>query len=403
MPHRVQRFLGTLIRGVSWINKYSAVRLTLIGGAVLFAVLSLIISDRLVQEMAQEERIKMEVWAQAVQTIGSSDQSRALIFPLQIMASNKSIPIIMTNEQGQIQSYNNLELPEVNPEKFLYKKLEEFRNGYPPIVIESPREMRYVYYADSTLLRQLVLFPYVQLFVFMVILGISMLAIISLKRADQNHIWEGLSRETAHQLGTPISSLMAWRELLSASGTDPMIITEMGKDIERLEIIADRFQKVGSAPSLKPVELGALIRYSVGYMKPRISPQVELRITTHENIIIHLMLSEPLIAWVFENLIKNAVDAMQAKGVITIRYKTSGDRAIIDVTDTGRGLKRTQYETIFRPGYTTRTRGWGLGLSLARRIIEEYHRGQIFVKHSVEGQGTTFRIVLPLPTETAEA
>lgn len=402
MRYRLQRLYTTLIGGVAWINKHSAARIGLILGAILFAVLSLIISDRLVKKMAQEERIKMEVWAQAIQAIGSSDSNKALIFPLQIIASNKSIPVIVTDMQGQIQSYNNIELPESNPEKVLYKKLEEFRRGTPPIIIESS-EPRFVYYSDSTLLSQLVLFPYVQLFVFMIILGISVLAVISLKRADQNLIWQGLSKETAHQLGTPISSLMAWREILDASGTDPMIIAEMGKDIERLEIIADRFQKIGSTPILKPTDLGELLRHSVSYMKPRISPQVELKITTHENIKIDLKLCEPLIAWVFENLIKNAVDAMQGKGSISISYKVSNSQAIIDVSDTGRGIKASQFETIFRPGYTTRTRGWGLGLSLARRIIEEYHRGQIFVKHSQEGEGTTFRILLPLYAEAQQS
>lgn len=394
---RVQYAFRLLLSWASWINKHSAIRLIIIIAAVLFAVMSLVVSSRLARRMAEEERLKMEIWAHATKTLASGDYESAFTFPVRILESNTSIPIILTNEQGTILSHNNLDLPRQNPEKYLYQKLQEFRAGYPPIVIDAyPKQ--YLYYSDSTMLRQLLFFPYIQLGIFLVVLAISVLAIVSLKRADQNHIWEGLSRETAHQLGTPISSLMAWRELLQVSGSDPMIVHEMGKDIERLEMIADRFQKVGSAPQLIPTDLGDLISRSIVYMQPRISQQVELVLDIEErdNDPTTVPLSEPLIAWVFENLIKNAVDAMQAKGTITVRYSTQSGYAYIDVSDTGKGLRRAQYESIFRPGYTTRQRGWGLGLSLARRIIEEYHRGRIFVRHSQLGVGTTFRITLPL-------
>lgn len=399
---RLHHILRILLGWASWINKYSAIRLVLIGAAVLFAVMSLVVSDRLVRRMAEEERLKMEIWAHATQTLASGDYESAFTFPVRILESNTTIPIILTNEQGTILSHNNLDLPRQNPEKYLYKKLQEFRSGYPPIVIDAyPKQ--FLYYSDSTMLRQLLFFPYIQLGIFLVLLAISVLAIVSLKRADQNHIWEGLSRETAHQLGTPISSLMAWRELLQVSGTDPMVVHEMGKDIERLEMIADRFQKVGSVPQLVPTDLGSLISRSIVYMQPRISQQVEIVLETQEDpdspTIVPL--SESLIAWVFENLIKNAVDAMQAKGKITVQYSTQSGYAYIDVSDTGRGLRRAQYESVFRPGYTTRQRGWGLGLSLARRIIEEYHRGRIFVRHSQLGVGTTFRISLPLAAPSA--
>lgn len=395
MKQRLNDLMRLLLGGASWINKHSAVRIALVVAAILFAIVSLVLSDRLVRKMAEEERLKMEIWAQATQALASGDHELALLFPMRILESNTSIPVILVNEQGEILSYNNIDLPRRNPEKYLHKKLQEFRAGYPPIVIDSyPRE--YLYYSDSKMLRQLLIFPYIQITVFLALLGIAVLAIISLKRADQNHIWEGLSRETAHQLGTPISSLIAWRELLQLSGTDPMIVHEMGKDIERLEVIADRFQKVGSAPRLVPTDLGLLIRRSMLYMQPRISAAVELVLETDESVQVEVPLCEPLIAWVFENLIKNAVDAMQAKGTISIRYGTQGPRAVIDVSDTGRGIPRSRWEGIFRPGYTTRQRGWGLGLSLARRIIEDYHAGRIFVRTSHADVGTTFRIVLPL-------
>lgn len=383
-----------LYSGVSWINKYSAVRIALILGAVGFAVVSLVVSDRLVKRMGEEERRKMELWAAATQAVASSDYEQSLLFASRILESNTTIPMILTDKQGRILSYNNIDLPRSNPDQYLYQKLEEFRSGYPPIIVDNGLEEEYLYYSDSSTLVQLLLFPYVQVSVFLVILGISVLAIVSLKRADQNHIWEGLSRETAHQLGTPISSLIAWRELLSVQGVDPMIVHEMGKDIERLEMIANRFQKVGSAPQLEPRDVGELIHHAVGYMRPRISPQVEIVIVDAPEGAILSPVCEPLIAWVFENLIKNAVDAMQAKGTISIRYKEQEGQVVIDISDTGRGMARSKYETIFRPGYTTRQRGWGLGLSLARRIVEDYHRGRIYVKHSKEGVGTIFRLLL---------
>lgn len=385
--------LRPLYGGIFWASRQSALRIILVVGAVLFAVVSLLVSDRLVRLMGQEERRKMEIWAAATQAVASNDYEQSLYFASRILESNTTIPMILVDGQGRILSYNNIELPRRNPEKYLYQKLAEFREGYPPIKIENITT-EYLYYSDSSTLQQLLLFPYVQVAVFLVILGISLLAITSMKRADQNHIWEGMSRETAHQLGTPISSLIAWRELLALQGVDPSVLSEMGKDIERLEVIADRFQKVGSAPKLLPVDLGELLHKSVDYLRPRISQQVQIAIIDEPNEAVIVPLSEALIAWVFENLVKNAVDAMQGKGDITIRYRQRGKEVYIDLRDTGRGMPLSQYEAIFRPGYTTRQRGWGLGLSLARRIVEDYHHGRIYVRESREGQGTTFRIEL---------
>lgn len=385
--------LRPLYGGIFWASRQSALRIILVVGAVLFAVVSLLVSDRLVRLMGQEERRKMEIWAAATQAVASNDYEQSLYFASRILESNTTIPMILVDGQGRILSYNNIELPRRNPEKYLYQKLAEFRAGYPPIKIENITT-EYLYYSDSSTLQQLLLFPYVQVAVFLVILGISLLAITSMKRADQNHIWEGMSRETAHQLGTPISSLIAWRELLALQGVDPSVLSEMGKDIERLEVIADRFQKVGSAPKLLPVDLGELLHKSVDYLRPRISQQVQISIVDEPHEAVIVPLSEALIAWVFENLVKNAVDAMQGKGDITIRYRQRGKEVYIDLRDTGRGMPLSQYEAIFRPGYTTRQRGWGLGLSLARRIVEDYHHGRIYVRESREGQGTTFRIEL---------
>lgn len=381
---------------VGWINQYSAVRIIVIIVAIFFAVVSLVISDRLVSQMAEEERHKMELWAAATQSVTSNDYEESLLFASRIIESNTTIPMIQVNARGEIINYNNIDLPRTDPSRYLYQKLKEFKEGYPPIEIDYGLGKEYLYYSDSTTLKQLLLFPYVQVAVFLIILGVSVLAIVSLKRADQNYIWEGMSRETAHQLGTPISSLMAWRELLVAQAVDPMVVQEMGKDIQRLEMIADRFQKIGSSPKLEPCDLGILVMKAVAYLQPRISKGVSISVLDEPEEAVYVLASEQLIAWVFENLIKNAVDAMQSKGAISIRYGAEEEHAFIEIQDTGKGLPRAQWEKIFRPGYTTRQRGWGLGLSLARRIVQDYHKGRIYVRHSELGVGTTFRILLTL-------
>lgn len=386
---------------VGWINQYSAVRIVVIIVAIFFAVVSLVISDRLVSQMAEEERHKMELWAAATQSVTSNDYEESLLFASRIIESNTTIPMIQVNARGEIINYNNIDLPRTDPSRYLYQKLKEFREGYPPIEIDYGLGKEYLYYSDSTTLKQLLLFPYVQVAVFLIILGVSVLAIVSLKRADQNFIWEGMSRETAHQLGTPISSLMAWRELLMAQAVDPMVVQEMGKDIQRLEMIADRFQKIGSSPKLEPCDLGVLVMKAVAYLQPRISKGVSISVLDEPEEAVYVLASEQLIAWVFENLIKNAVDAMQSKGAISIRYGVGEEHAFIEIQDTGKGLPRAQWEKIFRPGYTTRQRGWGLGLSLARRIVQDYHKGRIYVRHSELGVGTTFRILLTLAPQTA--
>ena len=386
---------------VGWINQYSAVRIVVIIVAIFFAVVSLVISDRLVSQMAEEERHKMELWAAATQSVTSNDYEESLLFASRIIESNTTIPMIQVNARGEIINYNNIDLPRTDPSRYLYQKLKEFREGYPPIEIDYGLGKEYLYYSDSTTLKQLLLFPYVQVAVFLIILGVSVLAIVSLKRADQNFIWEGMSRETAHQLGTPISSLMAWRELLMAQAVDPMVVQEMGKDIQRLEMIADRFQKIGSSPKLEPCDLGVLVMKAVAYLQPRISKGVSISVLDEPEEAVYVLASEQLIAWVFENLIKNAVDAMQSKGAISIRYGAGEEHAFIEIQDTGKGLPRAQWEKIFRPGYTTRQRGWGLGLSLARRIVQDYHKGRIYVRHSELGVGTTFRILLTLAPQTA--
>lgn len=388
-PPFISRFANTLA------NNFRIRNVLIVAGIVL-AFVSLGISDSLVEKLAQEERAKMELWAQASSVAGTDEPQLFYALIYRIIESNTSIPLILTSQEGQILTYRNIKLPRKNPEKFLYKKLNNYRKGYRPIRIDQVNgEVSYLYYSDSHTLTKLLVYPYIQLGAFFLFVLIAILALLTSKRSEQNRIWEGLSRETAHQLGTPISSLMAWNELLKSSDTDPVIVQEIDKDITRLSIIADRFQKVGSEPAKTTEELGKVLQRSTDYLRVRISQQVKVDLTLYpEPVFVNI--SESLISWVLENLMKNAVDAMQGSGSISIKYTPRNKTVNIDVTDTGKGISRRKVRTIFEPGYTTRKRGWGLGLSLAWRIVEDYHNGRIFVKQTEIGIGTTFRIVLPL-------
>ena len=263
----------------------------------------------------------------------------------------------------------------------------------------APGNVQHLYYEDSTLLRRLSLYPYIQLLVMAAFILVVYFAVTSSKRAEQNKVWVGLSKETAHQLGTPISSLMAWVELMREQNVDPEIVGEMDKDVRRLSTIASRFSKIGSQPQIERFELGEVVTGAADYMRTRISSRIALTVTVTDGEL-PVAMSEPLIEWVMENLIKNAVDAMEGAGRITITASADESRrqAIVEVSDTGRGMTRKMRKDVFRPGFTTKKRGWGLGLTLARRIIQQYHHGRIYVSDSEPGAGTTFRILLPLIT-----
>lgn len=378
---------------------FSSMRFMLILGALLFGVLSLFIADRLIGKMADEERRKMEIWAYATQAITTGDEGMTLQNLTRIIESNKTIPVIITTEDGRIMNHKNLSLPKIHADRYLYKKLQQFRNGYPPIIINT-YPIQYLYYSDSSVLKQLLLFPYIQLGGFILILFIIILALISMQRSEQNSIWEGLSRETAHQLGTPISSLMAWNEYLRSMRVDPMITSEIDKDINRLTTIADRFQKVGGDVALSLEDIEVLIRQMIDYLSPRISQKVSISVENLEKSSIMVPLNPTLFGWVVENLVKNAVNAMKGEGEISIFIQRKDSYVIVDVKDTGCGIPRNRQVKIFRAGYTTRKRGWGIGLSLSKRIVEEYHHGHLFVKESVINKGTTFRISIPqIPIE----
>lgn len=390
-------------------------------GIIIFMVMSMAVvgvflyySDSLVRDLAQQERARMEIWANATREIvksagNESDQadSSTMDFLMSIIEDNRNIPVLLTDGDGNIMMHRNFSLPEPpdptaplfiseRNEKFLRAKLDKML--LTPNVIEidmGDGERQYLYYEDSSLLKALNYYPYIQIIVLIVFIAIVYFAVSSTKRAEQNKIWVGLSKETAHQLGTPISSLMAWIELLDAQGTDKEIINEMDKDLKRLSTIASRFSKIGSRPTMEAGDLNTAMANAAGYMSTRISRRIKLT-TVPSPDPLPVRLSTPLIEWVMENLIKNAVDATSGSGTITITAFPDKDSAVIEVSDTGKGISKKMQRHIFNPGFTTKERGWGLGLTLSRRIIEEYHDGHIFIKRSELGVGTTFTIEVPL-------
>ena len=371
--------------------------------AVLIAIVSVIVSDSLIKKLAQEERQKMEIWSEAMRIMtmdnsdtgnGNVDSATDIPLILKVLESNTTIPAILSDNEGNILTSRNVEIPDkVEKNTFLQQKIKEYTSRKTPIVIDLGDMTQYLYYDDSLILKRLEMFPYIQLSVVFVFILIAFLALMSTKRAEQNKVWVGLSKETAHQLGTPISSLIAWVEYLKTKEVDAAYLYEMEKDVKRLEIIADRFSKIGSNPNLQPININDAIQTACGYMEGRISSKVKMTIKPAKETI-KVLMNDALFSWVIENLTKNAVDAMDGKGRITYIAGEKGKKGWIDVIDTGKGIPKSKFNAIFNPGYTTKTRGWGLGLSLVKRIIESYPGGKIYVKHSEIGKGTTFRIEL---------
>lgn len=384
----------------------------LVTAAAVVAIF-LYVSTGLVRDLSSQERQRMEIWADATRGIVASfdsDVPTDIDFLLRIIQSNTTIPVLLTDDEGNILQHRNFNLPEPvtadNPEglspdneKYLEGKLHELSQTPNVIhIIIAPGTTQHLYYEDSTLLKRLQFYPYIVIAVMIAFVMVVYFAMLSTKRAEQNKVWVGLSKETAHQLGTPISSLMAWMQLLPDMGVDSDTVAEMDKDVNRLSTIASRFSKIGSVPQLTPASLDEVVADSVNYMSTRISSRVELTYTPESGVNPMVMMCVPLFEWVMENLIKNAVDAMEGRGAIAVSCGIEGHLAFIEVTDTGKGIQRKLFKTIFNPGYTTKKRGWGLGLALARRIIVDYHRGNIMVKASSTAPptGTTFRITLPL-------
>ena len=362
--------------------------------AILIAIASLVVSDMLIKDLAQEERQKMEVWAEATRLTASKNTAVDLSLVLKILEGNTTIPGVLCNDKDSIMFVKNINFPENNDvEEFKKAKVKELKSKNTIVIDMEDGTFQYVYYDDSIILKRLLIYPYAQLTVVFVFIVIAFLALASTKKAEQNKVWVGLSKETAHQLGTPISSLIAWVEYLRTKDIDPSLLNEMEKDVKRLETIAERFSKIGSNPDPVPVDINNSIRSALSYMSTRISAKV--KIYTHlTDGAVPVLMNDSLFAWVIENLTKNAVDAMEGQGEITFQVEERDKVVRIDVTDTGKGIAKSKFKTVFNPGYTTKKRGWGLGLSLVKRIIESYHGGKIFVKNSEVGKGTTFRIEL---------
>ena len=362
--------------------------------AILIALASVAVSDSLIKKLAQEERSRMEIWTEAYRVLTTEDTDQNLMVILRIIEGNTSIPVILCDDHGNILSHRNIPVPAEGDSVFLKRKVREFQAKHTPIVVDIGNHSHpHLFYDDSILLKRLLIYPYVQLSVVFVFILIAFLALASTKRAEQNKVWVGLTKETAHQLGTPISSLIAWVEYLKTKDVEATYLNEMEKDVKRLEVIADRFSKVGSVPTLKLLDINEAVRASCTYMSTRVSAKVRIVYQPAPEPL-YVQMNESLFSWVIENLTKNAVDAMEGRGMITITTGRRKRHIWIDVTDTGKGIPKSRFKTVFSPGYTTKKRGWGLGLSLVRRIVETSPGGRIYVRSSEPGKGTTFRIEL---------
>ncbi len=384
---------------MQWTDRIRQVKILLVIMAVFIAVASLVVSHFLVRDLAIEERNKMEVWAEAMRTLSQPNENTDLTLVLKVIEENNTIPVVVLDVDGNVQTFRNVKLKSYNESDSIAQVSAMARRmvdsgHYIRIVLDDSHEYIDVCYDESVMIKRLNLYPYVQLGVVMIFVVVAIFALLTSKKAEQNKVWVGLSKETAHQLGTPISSLMAWIEILKESYPDDVLIPEMDKDVKRLQLVAERFSKIGSLPEPVPVNLKEVMEHVVDYMDRRISQKISMicHFPPHDVIV---KVNASLFEWVIENLCKNAVDAMEGSGTITLEVMEEADKVAIEVSDTGKGIKKRNVSNVFKPGFTTKKRGWGLGLSLAKRIVEEYHNGHIFVKSSELGKGTTFRIELP--------
>ena len=364
--------------------------------AVLIAVASLLVSHLLVQDLIGEERAKMQVWADAMHAINAAGPDDDLSLAFSVIKSNSTIPVVVMNSNGDVYDYSNIDIAGKDTIAFLSDFGSRMQRSGNSIRISygDTSDYELVCYDESIMLKRLSAWPYVQLGIVLIFVVVAIFALLSSKRAEQNKVWVGLSKETAHQLGTPVSSLMAWVEMLKEQYPDDDLLPEMDKDVKRLQLIAERFSKIGSLPEPVEASINEVLAHVVDYMDRRTSHKVQMirRLPEHDVVV---RMNASLFEWVIENLCKNAVDAMEGAGTITLTLVEESQRVVIEVQDTGKGIKKKDINNVFTPGFTTKKRGWGLGLSLAKRIVEEYHKGRILVKQAEIGKGTTFRIEMP--------
>ena len=379
---------------MQWTDRIRQVKILLVVAAAVIAVASLLISHFLVRDLSNEERNKMEVWAQALHALNNADETTDVTLILDVMQGNNTIPVIVVNAEGGIDDFRNIDgIDENSPLSTINSRLEKYARRMQQAGDTIRVDSQIVCYDESIMLKRLQAWPYVQLGIVMIFVVVAIFALLSSKKAEQNKVWVGLSKETAHQLGTPISSLMAWVEILKENYPQDELIPEMDKDVKRLELIAERFSKIGSLPEPVESSMNDVLEHVIGYMDRRTSKKVEIvrHFPDHD---VRVKMNASLFEWVIENLCKNAVDAMEGSGRIDLTLIDNGEQVAIEVADNGKGIRKKDVANVFTPGFTTKKRGWGLGLSLARRIVEEYHHGRIFVKSSEVGKGTTFRIEL---------
>ncbi len=362
---------------------------------VLIGMGSLIYTETLVTKLKVEERKSVELWAEAERLIILSDSSQNVDFPYSIIDNNNTVPVILTDESDNIISARNFNPEKVKDTKYMIKTLKKIKEKNEPINIKLENgHFNLIYYKDSIILTMLIYYPYTQLGIIIFFIFVSYLAFRSSRKAEQNQVWVGMSKETAHQLGTPTSSLAGWIEVLQQKYPEISITRELALDVERLEKVTERFSRIGSKPSLISDNVTEIISRTVDYLKLRTSSKVKIIIDYNPDKEIKVPLNSALFEWVIENVLKNAVDSMEGNGDITVRISETEKQALIDISDTGKGIPKSAFNKIFNPGFTTKQRGWGLGLSLAKRIIEEYHNGKIFVRHSEVGKGSCIRIVM---------
>ena len=384
---------------MQWTDRIRQVKILLVVMAIIIAVVSLLVSHFLVDDLSAEERKKMEVWAQALHSLNEADESTDLSLVLSVMEGNSTIPVIVLDKDGHVADYRNIKIKATDAADtiaFVERMGQRMKaaDRYIKIQIGDSTDYQLVCYDDSVMLKRLAAWPYVQLGIVLIFVVVAIFALLSSKRAEQNKVWVGLSKETAHQLGTPISSLMAWTEMLKENYPNDELLPEMDKDVKRLERIAERFSKIGSVPEPVDTSMKEVLQHVIEYMSHRTSQKVQIVSKMPQDDVV-IKINASLFEWVIENLCKNAVDAMEGEGTIEISLWQTDNRVVIEVSDTGKGIRKKDIKNVFTPGFTTKKRGWGLGLSLAKRIVEEYHHGHIFVKWSELGKGTTFRIEMP--------
>ena len=370
-------------------------KIALIAFGTVIGLASLFYTESFLKELRAEEELKIKRWAEAVEAVFFAEDDANLSFFTQIIQDNTTIPVILTDSEGTIIAHRNLKTPESNHEKYLTRKLEEFKSS--GSVLENSYadgQINFLYYKGSNLLTKLRLYPLILLGVIGVYMLISYMAFSNARRSEQNKVWTGMAKETAHQIGTPLSALMGWLAYLKEQYPQEIAFGEMEKDIDRLTDITDRFSKIGSQPERTDKNLDDTVARTVEYLRSRLGKKITLSLEMEgANASNH---NQQLISWVLENMIKNSADAMDGTGVIAVEKKIQSGRAVVRIRDTGRGITPADQRKIFEPGFTSKNRGWGLGLSLAKRIVEEYHGGKLTLEQSIPGEGTTFKISLPL-------